>query len=504
MLLGHRLDELDTSQSADALLTWANEQAHALQAGAPFFFAGERPRVDQVRGMLARLRCAIWWRRRLRRAVVLMREAMANKAGEVCATRGQVYVTHDTMRRRVQQNTRNAEMMAATKLENEFGDVFALAELAKASTANKAIRRGELMTRITGCEKLADMQKHPGVFVTATAPSRFHAVLRHGEKNPRHDGSLPSDAHAWLTATWAKTRAKLHHEGVKFYGFRVAEPHHDGCPHWHMLLWAPADQVERLQGLLRAWWLREDGDEAGAQTYRLQCKAMRPGEASGYVAKYIAKNIDDVGAVGEEGHSDDHLPDGPQSDLFGGTAQRVEAWAAAWGIRQFQAVGQPPVTVWRELRRVDAGQRSDCTWRLAQAFAAADRDGAKRADWAEYVFAQGGLGKGRDYLVRLVTQKEERWGRYEVKEVAKPVGVCDAGLPDQWHMSRRSEWRPRGAWQQGEQVKAPAKRAQPWTRVNNCTRPDEALRFDFRRLMGQTRTFHVTRDWYSLSPPSTQ
>jgi len=83
---------------------------------------------------------------------------------------------------------------------------------------------------------------------------------------------------------------------------------------------------------------------------------MTQGGAAGYMVKYVAKNV--VGApLGEDWQQLD-APGGHQLDMFNvdtgavSGAQRVEAWAALWGIRQFQAIGQPPVTVWREMRRV--------------------------------------------------------------------------------------------------------------------------------------------------------
>lgn len=466
-----------------------NAWIEPLQA-RPFVLQGDRPEADQLRGMIARTRCPLWWRRQLRRAAVLLREVEANDAGEVCATKRQAYVTHDTAHRHQLRRAAAALMMEATELENEDGQTMTLADLAAASVSNKAIRRGELMTRITGCEKWAEALKLRGVFLTLTAPSRFHRVHRTGALNDRWQGDTPRDAQQWLCKAWARARAKLQRAGVALFGFRVAEPHHDGCPHWHALLWAAPGQLWRAVRIIKRAWLKLDGTEPGARAHRCKAVLMRPGGASGYIAKYVAKNIDDAGAVGAEGHSDDGggsvgadgLPaaaadaagpgravDSSQGDLFGGTAKRVEAWASAWGIRQFQAIGQPPVTVWRELRRIKEAAGS--TARLARALEACNRDDTRRADWAAYVLAQGGMNTGRNYLLRVAMVDRLKVGRYETAERACPIGVKDSTGPGDVQLSDRKEWRPRGQWTEADKVRGPwAPRVSPWTRVNNCTR----------------------------------
>ena len=111
-------------------------------------------------------------------------------------------------------------------------------------------------------------------------------------KNARYGGATPRDAQQWLCAMWARARAKLARLGVTMYGFRVAEPHHDGCPHWHALIWfkdqGAADQAAQV---VRDYWLSDDGHERGAAQNRVNVKAMQAGGAAGYIAKYIAKNV---------------------------------------------------------------------------------------------------------------------------------------------------------------------------------------------------------------------
>ena len=471
-MLAGRVDNLQHAMPAGALLLWLNAQVQPLQ-GRAFELQGDTPEADQLRGFIARARCPLWWRRQLRRAAVQLREAEGRAAGEICAVKRSPYVTHDTAARHAQRKASNAAMMAATELENDAGQVMSLADLAAASVSNKAIRRGELMTRITGCERWAEAFKMRGVFLTLTAPSRFHSMLRHGGRNPNHDGSTPKDAQQWLCKAWQRARAKLQRAGVGLFGFRVAEPHHDACPHWHALLWTAPGQLWRAVRIIKRAWLKLEGDEAGARAHRCKAVLMRPGGASGYIAKYIAKNIDDAGAVGTEGHRDDDAPDAmtasAQGDLFGGTAQRVEAWASAHGIRQFQAIGQPPVTVWRELRRIT--EQGGATPRLGRALDAVNREGDKRADWAAYVLEQGGMCAGRNYLLRVAMLDKLKHGRYETAERPCPIGVTDTTGPGDVQLSNRREWKPRGTWTTADQVRGPwAPRVSPWTRVNNCTR----------------------------------
>ena len=505
-LMTGRINALDRLETPDALRRQVNAYLSELQARPFPKFSCKRPEAEQLRGMLARAQCPIWWRRQLRRAVVREQERDAIHAGRVNARAGQWYCSDDTVRKRLRQNARNAEIMEATELENDQGQVFTVKALAELGTGNKAVRRGELMTRIRGCEEWAQAEGHRGVFLTLTAPSRFHQQLYKGGMNPNYRGDTPRDAQRWLCDTWARARARLARIGVQVYGFRVAEPHHDGCPHWHALVWAKPGQLWRLVLNLKRYWLKDCGDEQGAREHRLKAVLMRDGNASGYVAKYIAKNIDDAGAVGAEGHTDDGGGVGPagdgnghvlQGELWANPAARVEAWAAAWGIRQFQAIGQPPVTVWRELRRVRSDAIEVAPHRVALAWDGVNRVGEQRACWHTYLDMQGGTNTGRDYAIRVAKLKQEHHGRYEVSEQARPVGVYEAAQPDVLVRSERRTWKPRTgskgrAQREAGALRAPQARA-PWTRVNNCTHASgmaplwAALRRDFESLNGGVR-----------------
>lgn len=418
-----------------------------------------RPIADtgqDLGGALRRVVCRDWWARRLKRRVVELREQEARESGEVCAVRRQPYVSDDTVRRMIQRDQRGRAMLETTEIESAAGQVITLAQAADAGVSNPEIRRGELMTRIRGCEEWADGHQWPGLFTTNTAPSRFHAVRHDGKRNPAWVAAgrpTVKDGQRWLCTTWAACRADMQRQGLEVFGFRVAEPHQDATPHWHMLIWCKPGQREAVQATMRKHWLKDTPDESGAHEHRFKAKPLTAGGAAGYIAKYIAKGIDDQGAVSADGHIDD-TPEGralvmDQRDMFGGGATRVRAWARAHGIRQFQPIGQAPVTVWRELRRVSADSVASASLRLTQMWDAVNRHGERRASFGTFLELQGGACIGRDYAVSVARERETVEGRYETAPQDLPVGVTDR--MDEHTRGRvirsdRQRWKPRGTW----------------------------------------------------------
>lgn len=398
---------------------------------------------------VSRMTCRLWWRRKLRVAQGRMLEASAIELGYV-HRRGEVYCSDATVERRSQQKNRNAATLAATvAVCEETRQERTLAQLAEASVANPRIRRGELMTRIAGFEWVARIAGHVALFFTVTAPSRFHpkrtaanaAVL----DNPKwvNGGELtPRDAQQYLTSMWAKVRAALARAGAAVYGFRIAEPHHDAAPHWHLLLFCAAEVKAAVCTIFAGYARAEDADEMqspAARKARFDVVVIDPkkGTAAGYIAKYIGKNIDGYQVQGVMDHD---AGDARKFELKAASvtaSQRVEAWASRWGIRQFQQIGGPPVGVWRELRRLReplavGGVVEDLR-------RAADCGGGRRPEgkgageyWAEYVKLQGGPSVARRDLT-LRAAYTLRWcdGRLMLNAYGEVAGKSVFGVVDQ-------------------------------------------------------------------------
>ena len=464
------------------MLWMAVSDTHALQLMEDecASYGIELPEFDALADTIARLVDARWWRRQLRKRVKRAFEAGNIRLGYV-NYRGEPYASNDAVLSRLAQNRRNAAALAATLVQNENGQQFSIAELAEKTTANKAIRRGELMLRINGFEQIARECGDQGIFITWTCPSRFHAMQHSGKPNDKFDGSTPREANAYLGKMTSLCRSALARRGIGLYGFRIAEPHHDGCPHWHLLLFVRPtakyktahlqDVAGRAIRIMKRYAWRVDRGEPGAFARRLDVKRIdwAKGSAAGYIAKYVAKNIDGVADhKTKEGYV---VTADTEGDVELTPSARVESWAACWGIRQFQQWGGAPVTVWRELRRIEESMVNEAPAAMRRAWNAVQKiDGEKRACWAEYLRAQGGaLVPRKELVVTLAKDEKTVIGRYGETLRTTPYGVRCSDLIGVVFKSVRHTWTP---------VKATGGRgvavgvAVPRTRVNNCTHPD--------------------------------
>lgn len=329
-----------------------------------------------------------WWRKTIKRTYTRTAENYLREIGIVRKNR-QLYCSDLAVKWYRDNQTEQEKWLKKCILNDGCGTQLELWDVVQASLSNKANRRTELMTRIGGFERYAKEVEHEADFYTLTTPSAYHSQLSGGGDNALYEGFTVQQGQAWLSKMWARARAGFKKKGLLVYGFRIAEPHHDGTPHWHMVLFCPPSHREPVRELLRKHWLSEYDAERGAHEHRINVKRIESakGSAAGYIAKYVAKNIDAFDV------EEDFEQEGALSKM---TVVRVTAWASLHGIRQFQQIGGPAVTVWRELRRL----RTPTKMKTLEPIRAA----CDQHDWCKYIQLNGGIERGRLGRSRLWTR----------------------------------------------------------------------------------------------------
>ncbi|MEQ1974991.1 replication endonuclease [Xenorhabdus sp. SGI240] len=419
---------------------------------------------DQLCAGLLRLMSDKWWYGRLKRLRDVQSEHMAIAVGQVQKS-ASPYVSRTTLREWTEQKRRNWEFLQQFELENEDGDRISLVDKVLGSIANPAVRRCELMIRMRGFEDLANEMGCIGDFYTITAPSKYHSAHSGGGFVKNWNGASPRDTQQYLCGVWAKIRAAYSRAGISVFGFRVVEPHHDGTPHWHLLLFMLPEHVERMRDIVREYAMQEDAHELNsdvARNARFLVKPIDPekGSATGYIAKYISKNIDGYALDGEV--------DGETGESLKDMSRSVSAWASRWRIRQFQQIGGAPVSVWRELRRLRGDE---------QILPDEDMDNVRFAadvgNWSAYTEFQGGpLVARKNLTVRLAYEVTEQGNAYG-EDVQRISGIYSPRLGESSSfITRTVKWKivPKsGAAPAGEGLAFSGGSAASWSSVNNCT-----------------------------------
>lgn len=393
---------------------------------------------ENIIAAVARMADEKFWRRKFRTQQARQLETVARELGLVNKAAG-IYCSDATYWRHFGRKRKNRELLESLIAENQLGQCYTLAELADAGISNPVNRAAELITRVKGFEEWArnDRGNWAPMFYTLTAPSRFHAFDRKGrvyENWEKAGKPTPADAQAWLCNVWELVRAEIHRANIRIFGMRVAEPHHDGCPHWHIALWIPRQKLAEFNRIFTSYALAGDEQDEAAKKHRLKIvevidknqKTGEPQSMVGYILKYITKNVNGVKHNGEE------FEQGAISK-----ALRVEAWASTWGIRQFQQIGGAPVTVWRELRRIELSQADS----IEKAWEAADA-----GDWCLFTDAMGGATVARrDLPARPAYRRKQKINDYG-EQVKVIWGLIAHGWIEiktrvyEWTVRQKTRW----------------------------------------------------------------
>lgn len=372
--------------------------------------AGKKLSPDNIFQYISKTRCEKWWFRCLSKARKIMREHLAIAMGQV-SSKASPYASWDCVREHQEQQHQNWQAIQNMMLfDEETQEETELKDMVLKSVSNPAIRRHELMVRCRGCEDIGNELGLQGLFLTLTTPSKYHNSYKKGGFIDHWNGASPREAQSYLNNVWQRIRAKLGRLGLRWFGVRVAEPHHDGTPHWHLLLWVKPQDVLRITNVFIQYAVLEDREELlpkkqwakvsllnyvqpisenpfkvykkvyennfpvkpmtrsphvelpeSVQVWPIKQQGLttlnldytprcdvgfidpEQGTATGYIAKYISKNIDGYAM-------DDEVSDETGKSVKD-MAKNVSAWKSRWNIRQFQFFGGAPVTTYRELRR---------------------------------------------------------------------------------------------------------------------------------------------------------
>lgn len=422
---------------------------------------------DLIPPSLARMLCADWWYRKLWQMRCEWREEQLRA---VCLVnkKASPYVSYEAVIHKREQRRKSLEFFRSHELVNENGDTLDMEDVVNASSSNPAHRRNEMMACVKGLELIAEMRGDCAVFYTITCPSRFHATLSNGRPNPKWTSETVRESSDYLVGTFAAFRKAMHKAGLRWYGVRVAEPHHDGTVHWHLLCFMRKKERRSITALLRKFAIREDREELGSNTGpRFKSELINPkkGSPTSYIAKYISKNIDGRGLAGEiSKETGKSLRD---------NAENVNAWASLHRVQQFRFFGIPGRQAYRELRLLAsqtnrmAGDKKPDTPVLENASLDAVLAAADVGCFATYIMKQGGvLVPRKHHLIRTAYERNEEPSAYgdhgiRIYGIWSPLiegKICTHAV--KWKMVRKAVDVQEASADQGA--------CAPWTRGNNC------------------------------------
>ncbi|WP_337049248.1 replication endonuclease [Serratia fonticola] len=444
---------------------------------------GETP-YHLLPGALARLCCATWWQRKLWHYRCEWREEQLRAACLVSRATS-AYISQDSLVHHREQRRRTREFLKAYELVNDDGFSIDMETVYFSGNSNPKHRRVEMMITVKGMQEIAETRGDNAFWFTITCPSKYHATLTNGTPNPKWTARTTRDSSDYLVNLFAGVRKKLNRKGLRWYGVRVAEPHHDGTVHWHVMVFCRPEDQDAITDILREFAIREDQAELGSNItprFKVEQITKEKGSPLSYIAAYIGKNIDGSKLTKPDPKTGEPPVDHESGKSMADTVEHAIAWASLHRVRQFQFFGIPSRQTYRELRRL-AGQlsRQDKDGKKQQRLADKEMDDVMSAAdagcIATYILKQGGILRPRnEHVVRTAYSEADKPNDYG-EHGTQIYGVWSPHLgetsricthADNWQRVRKTIQAGGAADRQGVDVQGGGAAVAPWTRGNNC------------------------------------
>ncbi|EMU1904364.1 replication endonuclease [Salmonella enterica] len=434
-------------------------------------FTGKKLTLEQLKIAISKMLSVRFWSRHFRTFTRRWREHLYIAVGDVRRQRS-VICSPQWVQHWLASRKRGREIMAETDLEDEeTGETLPLLSAVDASVSNNEKRRAEMLTRVKGLEELAALDHmsqdsdYVALFFTWTAPQQYHAWLETGRRNRKWNGASPRETQRYFTRTFKNFSTALTRRAIHIFGMHVTESHHDGTPHWHGILFVRREQEATLRDVFEGYANAENcsahrpGKPPEQSQLMIKPVDKRMGSLTAYITKHICRNLEGCAPGGR-----DKETGRPWTEL----ARHSAAWASLWGIKQFQFTGGPPVSVWRELRKLSDQKQADS---VSPVFGELHH-AAGAGDWAEYTRLQGGLPAARKNLTMRTwyqaASEPDECGQY----TAIIKGVYLPGTGKAPVATRTRKWKvktPRQNVKPGFMKNRRKPALTPWTRINNCT-----------------------------------
>lgn len=215
--------------------------------------------------------------------------------------------------------------------------------------SSRKARLATLYVQMLAVDDLAQRREMVPVFITMTLPPRHHPNPKHGlpyDGLDWQDAPNPDETDAALAGQWARFRTRLSNDRVALLGPRVIEPHQDGCPHLHALLYVQSmNQAALMDEHLQAVCSEPIAGKRIAS--KLEYIDRAKGSPATYIMKYLLKCLPAHEEAAEQ--ADGTITDGDPDHLA--HHAECQAWGSERRLRRFDWLGLHGLrTVWQRVR----------------------------------------------------------------------------------------------------------------------------------------------------------